>query len=86
MELFVRAAIDTPGQIEFSSRLDNAGALDPTVTDTLSGDPDYPGLRRGKLDKNPLPKPIHSGPEEKFTIFLNDNSMKDLWIAITWGK
>jgi hypothetical protein len=60
--------------------------LDSTAKDKLVKDPALPGLRVGKLDNVPLPKPIHSAPEEKFTIFFDDNSMEDLWIALSWGK
>lgn len=86
MDVFARATKDTKNEIEFSSKLDDAGDLDPTVKDKLVKDPAFLGLRAGKLDKVPLPKPIHSEPEEKFTIFFNDNSMDNLWIALTWGK
>jgi Tc toxin complex TcA C-terminal TcB-binding domain len=86
VDLFARATKDTKNEIGVSSQLDNAGDLDSTVKDNMVKDPAFPGLRVGKLDKVPLPKSIHSAPEEKFTIFLDDNSMGDLWIALYWGK
>ncbi|MBK9316761.1 MAG: hypothetical protein IPM55_21325 [Acidobacteria bacterium] len=86
VDLFAGESKDTKNEIEFSSMLDNAGDLDSTVKDKLVKDPAFPGLRVGKLDKVPLPKPIHSAPEEVFTMYFNDNSMEELWIALTWGK
>jgi hypothetical protein len=38
-------------------------------------------LRAGKLANIPLP-----APAGKFTLFFNDNSMSDLWLALAWGK
>jgi len=86
VDLFVKATKDTKDEIGASSKLDSAGELDSTVKDNLVKDPAFPGLRVGKLDKIPLPKPIHSAPEEKFTIFIDDNSIDDIWIALSWGK
>jgi hypothetical protein len=88
VDLFARETKETKNEIDFSSKLDNTGDLDSTAKDKLVKDPAFPGLRVGRLDKDkiPLPKPIHSEPDDKFTIFLNDNSMDDLWIALTWGK
>lgn len=86
VDLFAKATEDTKNEIGFSSELDNTGELDSTAKDTLVKAPALPGLLTGKLDKVPLPKPIHSAPEEKFTIFFDDNSMDDLWIALYWGQ
>lgn len=86
MDLFARATKDTKNEIEFSGMRDDAGDLDSTVKDKLVKDPAFPGLRAGKLDKVPLPKPIHTTPEEKFTVYFNDNSIEDPWISFTWGK
>jgi len=85
VDLFARATKDTKNEIGVSSQLDNTGELDSAVTDKLVNDPAFPGLRVGKFDKVPLPKSIHSAPEEKFTIFFDDNSMDNLWIALYWG-
>lgn len=38
-------------------------------------------LRRGSLSNN---KP--QSPTSTFTLYFNDNSMEDLWLALTWGK
>ncbi|MCG3158144.1 MAG: hypothetical protein DKINENOH_04785 [bacterium] len=45
---------------------------------------DYWGdaLRTGQLTNiTPLPEPVG-----KFTLYFNDNSMEDLWLAVAWGK
>lgn len=38
-------------------------------------------LRAGKLANIPLPSPI-----ETFTLYLDDNSMEDLWLTLVRGK
>src|SRR5262245_9167515 len=86
VDLFAEATENTKNEVGFSSELDNVGELDSTAKDKLVKTPALPGLLVGKLDKVPLPKPIHSTPEEKFTVFFDDNSMDDLWIALSWGK
>jgi hypothetical protein len=35
-------------------------------------------LCTGKLTNIPLPAP--------FTLYFNDNSMEELWLALAWGK
>ena len=39
------------------------------------------GFYGSKLANIPLPPPIG-----KLTLYLNDKSMTDLWVALTWGK
>ncbi|MBX3255083.1 MAG: hypothetical protein KF862_13150 [Chitinophagaceae bacterium] len=56
-------------------------AADTTDEDTLNADNTLGGLRTGKLDKA---KP--NDPVGDFSLFLNDNSMTDLWITIAWGS
>ncbi|WP_117214164.1 insecticidal toxin protein [Allorhizocola rhizosphaerae] len=46
----------------------------------LTADPALGGLRVGELAEDPLPKA--TGP---LTLFLDDNTMDDLWLALTWG-
>lgn len=41
----------------------------------------WPGGLAGRLGKVPLP-----APTDKWTLYFNDNSMKDLWLALTWGR
>lgn len=46
------------------------------VKDSSLGD-----LRVGQLKKNFIAAPIGS-----LTLYLDDNTMEDLWLALTWGK
>jgi hypothetical protein len=79
-------AKETKSEIAVVAHITDVGK--PEATDTLVKDKDtiLPGLRGGKLAKIPLPKPIHSTPEEKLTLYFNDNTMDDLLILLTWGK
>jgi receptor-binding and translocation channel-forming TcA subunit of Tc toxin len=46
------------------------------VTDQAMG-----GLRVGQLAEDPLPPALGA-----FTLHLDDNSMRDLWLALSWGS
>jgi len=48
---------------------------------TLAKDSSLGNLKVGKLTNIPLPATIGS-----FTLYFNDNSMEDLWLAGTWGR
>ncbi|GLV54299.1 hypothetical protein KDH_11470 [Dictyobacter sp. S3.2.2.5] len=48
--------------------------------DTLAFDHTL-NLQIGKLTHIPLPAPLG-----KFTLYLDNNAMSDLWVAVTWGK
>ena len=61
--------------VEVTEQPDGSGNKDMLARDTSLG-----GLRTGKLVNIPLP-----APTGMLTLFLNDNSMKDLWIGLTWG-
>lgn len=50
-------------------------------TDTLVKDASLGGLRAGGLTNIALPEPTG-----EFTIYLDDNSMEEMWLAVTWGK
>jgi hypothetical protein len=56
-------------------------AGDATQEDVLNNDPALGNLKVGKLNNIPLPDPV--GP---FSLFMDDNSMSDLWIAVKWGS
>ena len=49
--------------------------------DTLAKDASLGNLCAGKLTNIPLPAPIG-----EFTLYFTDNSMEELWLALTWGK
>jgi Tc toxin complex TcA C-terminal TcB-binding domain/Neuraminidase-like domain/Salmonella virulence plasmid 28.1kDa A protein len=82
--LFAKVKKDMQSNIEVAAEINNEGEL-VAAKDTLITDTALPGLRAGKLDKVPLPKPIHLAPEKKFTLYFNDNSMDDLLILLMWA-
>ena len=51
---------------------------------TLVSNPLMGNLLLAKL-KPPFPAAI-TDPKNPLMLFFNDSTMKDLWIAITWGK
>ncbi len=51
------------------------------MEDKLERVPSLNNFRRGELKK--IPKPPATG---KFSLYFDDNSMNDLWLAVTWGK
>lgn len=73
VDLFAKTAKNS---VEVNDKADGAGNKDTLVKDTSLGD-----LRVGKLTNIPLPTPTG-----KFTLYFNDNSMEDLWLALAWGK
>jgi hypothetical protein len=50
-------------------------------TDTLVKNDSLGGLRSGPLKNIALPSPTGT-----WAFYFNDNSMKDLWLAVSWGK
>jgi hypothetical protein len=55
-------------------------------SDTLARNPLMGGLLAGKLAHIPLPAAITDATHPALTLRFDDNSMSDLWLAITWGK
>ena len=54
--------------------------------DTLAVNPLLNNLLTGSLDKIALPSAITDTTHPPLTIYMDNNSMEDLWIALTWGK
>jgi hypothetical protein len=71
VDLFAKTA---KNDVEIAENADKSGA-----TDKLNS-PRH-NFRVGTLVKIPRPKPTG-----KFTLFFNDTSMEDLWLALAWGK
>ena len=65
----------TKNNVEITDKADGTGNKDTLVKDNSLG-----GLRIGKLKSISLP-----APTGKFALYFNDNSMEDLWIALSWG-
>jgi hypothetical protein len=72
VEILARSSKAT---IAIAENADGTGAMDTLVKDKTLGD-----LRHGSLKNIPLPTPTGA-----FTIHLNDNTMDDLWLALSWG-
>ena len=73
VELFAKTAVS----VKVSGKVDASGKLDEAID--LGGS--LGELRTGKLAKTEDLSP--TGP---LTIFFGNNSMEDLWLALTWGK
>ena len=54
--------------------------------DTLAVNPLLDNLLTGSLNKIALPAAITDTTHPPLTLYFDNNSMEDLWIAITWGK
>ena len=62
---------------------DKVDQNDPAVKkDSLARDPTFGNLLVGKLTQIDLP----TNPVDEFPLFFVDNTMEDLWIAVTWGN
>ncbi len=60
---------------------DSGGHSDSLVRNPLLG-----GLLAGRLTKIPLPAAVTDATHPPLTVRIDANSMRDLWLAITWGK
>jgi hypothetical protein len=54
-------------------------------SDTLNQNPDFGVLLTGNLVKIPLPAAVTDATHPPLSLFFDNNSVKDLWVAITWG-
>jgi len=54
--------------------------------DTLVTNPLLNNLLTGSLNKIALPAAITDATHPPLTLYFDNNSMDDLWLAITWGK
>lgn len=62
--------------VDISTNADGTGSKDSLLKDATLGN-----FRTGKLTNIPLP-----APTGQFTLYFNDNSMEELWMAVSWGK
>ena len=75
LELFAR----TTESIEVSDKVDANGKLDEARKIALGNSPF--ALMTGKL-----PNTVDLSPTGPLTLYFGNNSMEDLWLALTWGK
>ena len=54
--------------------------------DTLASNPLLDSLLTGSLTNIALPAAITDATHPPLTLYFDNNSMADLWLAITWGK
>jgi hypothetical protein len=76
VDIFAKPTEDTETTIEV---FDNSNATGNT--DSLDKDTSLNDVRVGKLTNITLP-----AATGEFTLYFTDNSMEDLWLALTWGK
>jgi hypothetical protein len=72
---------DNTPSININDKADKSGN-----NDTLPRNPLLGNLLVGSLSKIPLPAAITDAAHPPLTLYFDDNSLKDLWLAITWGK
>ncbi len=55
-------------------------------SDALNQNPTFGNLLSGNLDKIARPAAITDATHPPLILYFDNNSMEELWIAITWGK
>jgi Tc toxin complex TcA C-terminal TcB-binding domain len=82
-DLFAKPTKDTKATVTVSNKLtdDPVGTRKEDGMVTMVTDTSLDNLRVGKLAN--IPRPTPTG---KFTLYFNDNSMEDVWLALAWGK
>ena len=65
---------------------DQADKSSPAQPDTLSQNPLFGNLLMGSLVNIKLPAAVTDVTHPALTAYFDNNSMEDLWLAITWGK
>ena len=73
-----------PGQTGDLSIFDNAAAGGPALV-ALAVDQTHGGLLYGPLPGQPPAPQTLPAPVGSFTWYLTDNTITDLWLALTWG-
>jgi hypothetical protein len=77
LELLAEPSKDTKTTVAVFNQPGVGESKDELVKDKSLND-----IRRGKLNKIPLP----AKPTGEITLYFDDNSMDDLWLAMTWSK
>lgn len=72
---------DNTATINLNAKADKSGANDALAKNPLLGN-----LLTGSLIKNAPPAAITDSTHPPLTLFFDNNSMEDLWLAIIWGK
>ena len=69
------------GSININEKSDKSGKTDALIRNPLLGN-----LLTGALSNIVLPATVTDATHPPLTLFFDNNSMEDLWLAITWGK
>jgi Tc toxin complex TcA C-terminal TcB-binding domain len=72
-----------PKPVHVSYAVDANGAMTGPSDNLPSLDPGWPGWARGQLSQFVVQTPAPTGT---WTFYLDDNSMSDLFLTVTWGK
>jgi hypothetical protein len=72
---------DTTVAVNMNDKPDKSGNNDALVKNPLLGN-----LLSGALNKIALPAAITDATHPPLMLYFDNNSMKDLWLAVTWGK
>lgn len=82
VQLFAEmAAGDNTPAINLYSKSDKTGSNDNLARNPLLGN-----FLSGSLNKIPAPAAVTDATHPPLTLYFDNNSMEDLWIALTWGK
>jgi hypothetical protein len=71
---------DNTPSININDKADKGGKNDILARNPLMGN-----LLAGSLTKIALPAAITDATHPPLTLYFDDNSMEDLWLAVTWG-
>ena len=52
--------------------------------EVLAQNPLLNGLLNGSLSKITKPNPVMADPTKPYTLYFDNNLMKELWLALTW--
>jgi hypothetical protein len=80
VEFFAEMPPNQPAVVNLYTNANNTGP-----TDSLNQNPAMGGLLMGSLVNIPRPGAFTGGQNPPLDIFFDNNSMKNLWMAITWS-
>jgi len=80
VELFAEPLTANSAAVKVYRAADKTGKAD-----TLSSNPSLGGILVGTLSK-PLPAAVTDATHPPLSLFFDNNNMRDMWVAITWGK
>jgi Tc toxin complex TcA C-terminal TcB-binding domain len=82
MDMLARSTKTSLDIFDKADKVDKDGAPVPVKKDSLAADKAFGNLLKGSLTTIALP----TSPVSELHLFFDDNTIEDLWIAITWGS